>query len=136
MHLMREQRLQEREEERTHHWSEMEATAKEREARLADKEAATGYGRPPSLQDVAKEVYGDLSWTGKPPDQVKAEIQRRYQERIQMYQDMVRGRGQPATPAAPTQTPPEPGARQGPDGRWYRRGPNGEAVPIEAVPTS
>lgn len=34
-----------------------------------------------------------------------------------------------APPAAPATKPP-PGARKGPDGRWYTRGANGEGVPV------
>jgi hypothetical protein len=108
-------------------------TAKEREDRLRDKEEAAGYGRPPNVQDIAKEVYADPTWSmGKQPDQIMAEIQRRYQERLKMYQDAIRNRGAPAPPAAPAAptaptTPATPPAAPGPRDRQ---------VPGPAPPTS
>jgi hypothetical protein len=90
-------------------------TAKEREDRLRDKEEAAGYGRPPNVQDIAKEVYADPTWSmGKQPDQIMVEIQRRYQERLKIYQDSIRNRGAPAPPAAPPATPTTPPAAPGP----------------------
>jgi hypothetical protein len=111
-----------------------ERAARDREDRLREKEEASGYGRPPSIQDIAKEVYADPTWSmGKQPDEVKAEINRRYQERLQMHQDAIRNRGAPAPPAAPATEAP----RQDPKtGKWYRRGPNNEAIEVPAPPTS
>lgn len=37
--------------------------------------------------------------------------------------------GNPLTP--PSNSAPVPGARRGPDGRWYTRGPGGRAVPVQ-----
>jgi hypothetical protein len=103
------------------------------EANIAKQQAGLA-GRPPSLQDISKEVYNDPVWSARSatdPNAVSAEIQRRYQERLQMYRQET----QPGAGQGPTGIGTEKTFNQG-KFKKVKPGPDNDPATWEKVPTS
>jgi hypothetical protein len=140
-----------------------EANKQRREAQIEAAQAKAAGKPPDAqhyYDQVYKEASDVTSpWYKKPPEELKAEARRRYLEAQELQREMtqpgatVKPPMAPATPATPTtppaapgprdkltpgpapptsQAPPEPGAKFY-NGKWYRRGPNGEAIPVETA---
>jgi len=110
-----------------------ERIAKDREDRLREKEEASPYGPAPRLDHYQDIVNNSTEYIGKTP-QEKAQIAHDlWQAATKARLDAIQNRGAPAPPAAPATEAP----RQDPKtGKWYRRGPNNEAIEVPAPPTS